>query len=238
MTLVATAMQSAMVARAVSQGLIDQPPHFALSRVYGVIAKGVDTTLKDPTATEITVEYTGQPCTSPPCVGGPVTSVSGLDQDRFYPLVQAQTTHSGPYSVPFYYGIGGVIEYFALNATLSDIPVPTGLGGVGVLAAGGLVFDAGECFDNMKSEAESEDIMVVNLAHLGGNPAGTIEDPTDGTILSLGDLFVQAEKLLQAIADQLTVELLLAAKSPIPTYGAINPTDPPIVAATVTTIIT
>ena len=235
MTLTATAMQASMVARAIGQGLFDKPPHFALSRVYGVIAKGVVTTLLDPIATILTVTYNGQPCTVPPCTGGPTISVTGLDASRYYPLVQTQTTHNGAYSVPFYFGIGGVIEYFAPSVTITDVPVPTGTGGNGVLAAGGLVFDATTCFNNMKSEAAAEDIMVVNASHLGGNP--TIQDPTTGVPLSLGDLFVQAEKLLQAVSAQLSVELLLASQATIPTLGAFNPLDPPIPPTTTVTAI-
>lgn len=231
-------MSAAMVARAAGQGLIDQPPHFALSRVYDVIARGVVTTLFDPIATVITVTYTGRPCIAPPCIGGPVLGVNSLDPDRYHPLVQTQSLHTGPHSSKFYFGIGGIVDYFALNVTLTDPLAPTGTGGNGVLAPGGLVFDATECFNNMKSEAALEDIMVVNLVHLGGNPTGTIQDPTTGAPLSLGDLFAQAEILLHAVADQLTAELLIAEQPTIPSNGAINVLDPPIILPSVTTLIT
>lgn len=239
MVLTDAAMTAAMLARAVTQGLVDRPPHFALSRVYSVISKGVVTTLLDPAATVITVNYTGKPCITPPCIGGPTVGWTGLSDARYYPLVQTQALHFGPFSVPFFFGIGGIISYLAPTVTMTDPLAPTGTGGTGVLAAGGVVFDASECFNNMKSEAQSEGIMVVDLnTHLGGNPLGTIPDPTTGAILMLGDLFKQAEILLLAVAAQLTIELLFASKVGIITIGPINPLDVPIGSVpTITTIL-
>jgi len=225
-----------MLARALGAGLFDKPPHYALSRVYSVISKGVVATLLDPSATVITVTYTGQPCTAS-CTAGPTVGWSNLDPERYHPLVRAQSLHIGPYATSFYLGLGGVVEYLAPNVTMTDAIAPTGTGGTGVLAGGGVVFDATECFNNMKTEAETEDIMVVNLDHLDGDPLGTIEDPTTGATLSLGDLFVQASLFLHAVADQLTVELALATKTGIQTFGPVNPSDPPVILPTVTTIL-
>lgn len=230
-------MTTLMVSRATSQGLIDLPPDFNLTRMYRVIAKGVVTTLLDPASTVITVNYTGKPCVVPPCIAGPVAGVSSLDESRFWNAVKTTSLHSGPYSIPFYYGIGGIIEYFAPTVGITDLLAPTGTGGVGVLAASGVVLDPIDCYDNIKAEAESEDIMVVNeITHLGGDPFGTIPDPTTGVPLSKGDFFVQAGILANAVATNLALELTFATKASIPTTGTINVLDPPIAAATITSV--
>lgn len=236
MVLDPVSMTASMIARATTGGLIDAAPNFGLSRVYSVIAKGVVTTLLDPVSTVITVEYTGKPCVVIPCIAGPVTALNGLDPNRYFPLVQTQTLFSGPYATPFFSGIAGIIEYFAPTVTLTDLLAATGTGGTGVLSPGGVILNPTDCFNNIKDEAETEDIMVVNLAHLGGNPLGTIPDPTTGAPLSLGDLFIQAGLLIQAVSDQLAAELLFATKAGIPTTGTINPLDLPIVASTITSV--
>lgn len=229
-------MSAAMLARAVSGGLVDTPPNFALSRIYNVMARGVVATLIDPTAVVVTVSYTGNE--AQPILTGVATSIGwdNLNPDRYHPLVLAQTTFTGLYSVPFFSGIGGIVEYAALNVTMTDVAAATGTGGTGVLTPGGVVLNANKTFDNMEAEAVLEDIMVVNLAHLGGNPGGTIQDPTTGVTLGLGDLFIQAETLLKAVADQLTVELAFASKSGIPTIGATTAT-PLAGVPTITTVL-
>jgi len=205
--------------------MFDKPPNFALSRVYLVIAKGVVTTLLDPASTIITVSYTGQPCVVPPCVAGPVIGLGNLDPERYWPLVQATALHFGPFSTGFFFGLGGIIEYLAPTVGLTDQFAPTGTGGIGVMG-GGIALNPVDLFDNIKSEAASEDIMVVNLAHLNGDPFGTINDPTTGAPLNLGDLFVQAGILLNAISANLAIELVFGNKAGIPTTGIVNPTDP------------
>jgi len=236
MVLDPTLMAASMITRATTAGLIDAPPHFGLSRVYSVIAEGVVTTLLDPASTVITVEYTGKPCTVIPCIAGPVVALDGLDPSRFFPLVQTQSLFIGPFATPFFNGIGGIIEYFAPSVTLTDLLAATGTGGTGVLSPGGVILNPTDCFDNIRDEAVAEDIMVVNLDHLGGNPLGTIPDPTTGVPLSLGDFFVQAGILVTAVTTQLAVELLFATKAGIPTNGTVNPLDPPIVASTITSV--
>jgi hypothetical protein len=237
MTIDPIGMSAAMLARALTMGLFDKPPHFALSRVYSVIAKGVATTLLDPSSTVVTVTYTGKPCTVPPCTAGPTVGWSGVDPERYWPLVQTTALHFGPFSAGFFFGIGGIVDYLAPVVGMTDLLAPTGTGGIGVLGGGGVILNPTDCFDNIESEAASEDIMVVNLAHFGGNPLGSINDPTTGAPLMLGDLFVQAQILLNAIASQLAVELLFATKTGITTAGTINPLDLPIVAATITTTL-
>ncbi len=227
-------MATNMLGRATSMGLIDRPPNFALSRLFDVISKGVTTKLIDPTARiPISVTYTGLTCI-PPCLGGPVLGVNGLDASRYQTAVTAQSLFTGVSSAPFFFGIAGIVDYFLANVTLTDLLPATGAGGNGVMSPGALSYTSTDFFDEMESEAASEDIMVVNAAHLNGNP--TIPDPTTGVPLSLGDLFVQAGILLQAIADQLSIEILNATQPLIPTTGAT--VIPPIVLATLTTLVT
>jgi len=233
--LVATAMQALMVGRALSQTLFDKPPHYALSRVYGVLAKGVVNTLIDPAAVIVTVAYTGFAIVPPPPWVGLGTGWSNLDQDRFYPAVQTLTLHAGPLSVPFYFGVGGIVEYLKLAPVMTDLLPLTGVGGTGTLIS--VILDPVALFDNIKAEAEAEGIMVVDVTtHLGGNPLGTIPDPTTGILLSEGDLFVQAEALIQGVATQLPVELLFATNSAIVTTGAVG-IVPVAGATTITTLI-
>ena len=236
MALLPTAMAVTMLGRATSMGLIDQPPNFALSRVYDVIARGVTTTLLNPLSRiPIVVSYTGLGCI-PPC-SATALGVLSLDPDRFQTAVTAATVFVGPFSVPFFFGIAGIVDYFAPTVTLTDLAPATGSGGNGVMAAGGLAYISTDFFDNMKSEAASEDLMVVNLAHLGGNPLGVIADPTTGAPLSLGDLFVQADILLQAIASQLTIELAFANQPTIPSIGPTAPPPPVVNLPTITTLV-
>ncbi len=237
MVLIPTAMAATMIGRATSMGLIDAPPNFALSRLFSAVAEGVTTTLLDITARiPIVVTYTGLACTGV-CTGGPVIGVMGLDPDRYQTAVTVQSLFIGPFSAPFFFGIAGIVDYFLNTVTIVDlIGATTGAGGNGVMAAGALLFDPTALFDNMKSEAASEDLMVVNLAHLGGVPTAMIPDPTTGVPLALGDLFVQAEILLHAIADQLSIELALATQPTIPSIGPVA-IPPPIVAPSVTTIL-
>lgn len=225
-----------MLTRALSQGLFDKPPHFALSRIYGVLAKGVINTLLDPLATIVTVNYAGFQLIPPGLATG--TGLSGLDQDRFYPLVQTATLHVGPFSIPFYFGIGGIIEYLKTAPTFTDLFPLVGTGGTGQLLAGGLLVNPSDLYDNLKAEAESEGIMVVDLfTHLGGNPLATIADPTTGAPLGLDDLFVQAELLISAIAAQVPVELAFGTNTAITPTGAVNPLAPTS-GFTITTLIT
>jgi len=233
-------MTSTMVARALAQGLFDKPPLFALSRVYAVMARGVITALQSQASTVVTVSWTGRPCTGAPgtCIGGPVTGWNDLDPDRYSPLVQGQALHFGPSSVPFFFGVGGIVDYITANVTMTDPLCPNG-DGTGNMAGGGVVLNATDVFDEMEAEAASEDIMVVNLVtHLGGNPLGMINDPTTGTPLGLGDLFSQAAILLAAVADQLTIEVLNATKPGIPAVGPFNASDPIGTIPSVTTVIT
>jgi len=236
MVLIPAAMSAQMLGNATSMGLIDQPPNFALSRLFDVISKGVTTTLLDPTArVPLLVNYTGLGCI-PPCTATAL-GVNGLVPSRFQTAVTAASLFTGPSSAPFFFGIAGIVDYFAPNVTLFDPLAPTGVGGNGVMAAGALAYTPTEFFDNMESEAVSEDIMVVNLAHLGGNPLGMINDPTTGAPLGLGDLFVQAGILLNAIASQLTIELLFAAQPLIPSTGAVALPPPLVNFPSLTTVI-
>ena len=230
MALVASAMQATMLARAVSQGLVDQPPHFALSRVYGVIARGVVETILSHEFVA-TVFYTGQPAVT---FGTAIdTGLDGLDADRFANLCLAASAFSGPFSVPFFHGIGGVIEYLAPNVALRDFFAPTGNGGLGTLSSGGVVVDGSALFDNLESEAIDEDIMVVTPTyHTQPTP-----DPITAVPLFFGDLFSQADVLLRAIANTFVDEMLQATKLNIPTFGdAAPPPAPPISVPTITMI--
>jgi len=236
MVLLPTAMAVTMLGRATGMGLIDQPPNFALSRLYDVIAKGVTTTLLNPLSRlPITVSYTGLGCI-PPCTATAL-GVLSLDPDRFQTAVTVASLFVGPFSVPFFFGIAGIVDYFAPTVTLLDLFPATGSGGNGVMLAGGLAYISIDFFDNMKSEAASEDLMVVNLTHLGGNPLGMIPDPTTGAPLSLGDLFVQSNILLQAIAAQLTIELAFANQPTIPSIGPTAVPPPLVGVPTITTLV-
>lgn len=232
-----------MVQRAASMGAFDrplpppEPPEGTLTRTYLLIARGIVETLQDPLSTIITVIYgPGQPAV-PVGLAGPVSGLDGLDGERFWPLVQNSAGHLGPFSMPFFFGLGGVVEYFKDNVQMTDILVPTG-NGVGNLAAGGLLFNADNCFDNMAQEAADEEIMVTRVGvHVSEDPLDFIRDPTTQDKLFAGDLFKQSEILLQAIAAQLAVELLLATKTAIPVTGLFVPIVPPITAPTVTSIL-
>lgn len=235
-------MAATMVARAVSQGLVDAPPHFALSRVYSVIARGVVETLLEQTSTIVTVLYTGQPA-----IGfGTATAVgvTGLDGARYGTTCQNLAGYFGPFAGGFFFGLGGVADHISAAVQLTDLLVPTG-NGTGLLSPGGLLLNPDDCFDNMKSQAAAEGIMVVKLktvpddgtGHLD-DPLGSIEDPITSEDLFLGDLFTRAEILLQAVANGLAAELLFATRAGIPVVGAFNPVDPIIAAPTITTLLT
>jgi hypothetical protein len=201
-----------------------------------VIAKGVVTTLQDPVATIITVLYSGQPAVTFG-LAGPTIGLNDLDPDRFHPTTKPPT-HIGPQSVQFFTGMAGIIDHITPSVTMTDVFAPTGTGGTGVLAT--LVVDPSALFDNMKDEAEAEDIMVVNVnTHLGGDPMAQIPDPTTGTLLDEGDLFVQASILLTQMSIALPAELLNATQNAITTTGAFLPlpTPPLVNTPTVTTFI-
>jgi hypothetical protein len=203
-----------------------------------VIAKGVVATLLDPAETIVTVLYSGPPAVT---VGlaGPTTGWNDLDPDQFWPTTQPPT-HTGPFSIAFFTGMAGIIDHIAPNVTMTDFFAPTGTGGTGQLTAGGVLLSPTTLYDNMKAEAESEDIMVVNVnTHLGGDSGGTIADPTTGAPLGEGDLFVQADVFLTLLSTALPAHLLNATNSAIITIGAIIPLAPPLVnVPTVTTILT
>jgi hypothetical protein len=134
--------------------------------------------------------------------------------------------------------MAGIIDHITPSVTMTDVFAPTGTGGTGVLAT--LVVDPSALFDNMKDEAEAEDIMVVNVnTHLGGDPMAQIPDPTTGTLLDEGDLFVQASILLTQMSIALPAELLNATQNAITTTGAFLPlpTPPLVNTPTVTTFI-
>jgi len=228
-------MSAQMLVRATSLGLFDKPPHFALSRSYNLIARGVVESLLDPSITRLLVTYTGQPAIGI-ATAGPTSGFTGLDVERFWPLIQTASGFFGPFSLPFFYGLGGIVEHIIPNVLLFDPLVPVG-NGTGILAPGGVVFDGDACFENMHSEAVSEQIMVVRLVEHVPTPIDTVEDPITSEELELGDLFSRPEILLRAIGAQLTVELLLATRAGIVPTGAFNPLSPPLTGVTLTTLL-
>lgn len=236
-------MQATMLTRAVGAGLIDQPPLFALSRVYGAIARGIILTLLDPLAVIVTTIYgPGQPAI-PFGVGGPATAWDDLEPDRYALLAQATAGYFGPFAVPFFTGLSGIIEHIAALVTTLDLLTPTGTG-VGIIAPGGVILNPDTCFDNMAVEAALEGLMVVRLKTGPDDPLGhvdtpdqTLADPITGEPLGVGDLFSRAEILLQAIAISLTAELLFARRTGIPVAGPFNPIAPPITAPTITAVV-
>lgn len=236
-------MQAAMLARAVGAGLIDKPPYFALSRIYGVVARGIHLTLLDPLATIITTTYgPGQPAT-PFGTAGPAVGWDDLEPDRYALLTQTTAAHFGPFALPFFTGLSGAIEHIAASATTLDLFAPTGTG-TGIISPGGVILNPDTCFDNIESEAAAEKLMVVRLKANPSDPLGhvdspvqTMSDPTTGAELGVGDLFSQAEILLQAITTSLTAELLFARRTGIPVAGPFNPIAPPIVAPSITAVV-
>ena len=239
------AMTNVMLARAFSKGLFNAPPEFGLSRTYFTIAKGIVQAILDPTATIITVAYgPGQPLVTPPVfpilpggLAGPVVGLTGLDAETFWPLIQVACGYFGPYSEPFFYGLGGIIDYLQPTVQMTDLYAPTGTG-VGTLAPGGILFDADKCFDNMHDEAVAQQLMVVRLLVHLSDPLGTYSDPITQLPLGLNDLFSRAEILLKASAIQMASELLKASKIGIPVVGAFLPLPvPPIVGATITSVL-
>jgi hypothetical protein len=116
---------------------------------------------------------------------------------------------------------------------MTDFLAPTGTGGTGALAAGGVVLDPLETFNKIHAAAIAEDIMVVNAAHLNGNP--TFPDPTTGAPLSLDDLFVQAGIFITAVSTALTAELLNATRPGIATSGGTSVV--PFSGPTITTVL-
>lgn len=241
MVLDPAAMATTMIARAIAHGLVDQPPYFGLSRTYKVIATGVVKTLLTPVKTLTTATYTGQPV-APPTIFGTATiqSVSGMDSGQFRDRTLAASLFTGPFSIPFFEGIAGIVDYFQPTVTLLDLFVPIGSVGTGLVLAGGIVMDAAACFDNMHKAAIDDGIMVVRTDyHLNGNPNGTFTDFVTQQNLKKDDLFSQPGVLLLAIATQLQVEIAKAHQEAIPVVGNFfpDPPIPPITAATITTIL-
>ena len=225
-----------MIVKATGAGLIDQPPLFGLSRTYNVIAKGVVQTLLNPTETLLTVLYgPGQPALGV-SVAGPAIGFSGLDPDRYATACLGGTAWTGIGSLPFCTGLSGIVENFRAAASVTDLLTPTG-NGVGNLTSGGIIFDADACFEHMKDEATADSIMVVVLGVHTSDPLGTIEDPTTGAELEVGDLFSQAEVLLRTVSTLLAVELLFGQRLGIPVVGAFNPLDLPIISPTITAVL-
>lgn len=240
MVLDPTAMLAAMLARATSNGLIDRPPNFGLSRVYKAIATGVAQTLITPVETLTTATYTGQPV-APPTIFGTATiqGVTGMEQDKFRDRTMAASLFVGPAAVPFFEGISGLIDYIQPGVTLLDLFVPVGSQGSGVVIAGGIVMQTAACFKNMHDAAIDDGIMVVRQdLHLNGNPNGTFTDLITQEPLSKDDLFSQPRQLLLAVASQLQIELAKAHREGIPVTGNFFPNPvPPITAATITTVL-
>src|SRR5581483_11640132 len=112
MALVPSAMQATMLARALAAGLFDKPPHFGLSRTYGVLAKGVIQTAITPLATLTMVSYTGQPVVAPATGVATVQGVTGMDRDGFRDRAMAASLFLGPFALPFFEGVAGIVDYF------------------------------------------------------------------------------------------------------------------------------
>lgn len=239
MALVPTAMQATMLARALAAGLFDKPPNFGLSRVYGVIAKGLVRTAVTPAETITTVSYVGQPIVPPALGTATVQGVTMMDRDQFKNRCVVASLFLGPASVPFFEGIAGIVDYFMPTVTLLDLFAPIGSQGQGTLLPGGIVFDAVACFANILDEAKSEKIMVVEVdVHLGGNPDGVTQDPVTQETLHAGDFFSQARQLVLAVSSQFQVEVAKAQQPSIPVAGLfLPPPIPPITASTITTVL-
>lgn len=229
-------MTAGMVNRAVAQGLINKAPTFGLSRTYAVMAKGVVKTLLDPISTVVSVFYgPGKPAIGFG-VAGPTLGLQDLSPDRFAPLAQLGALHLGLFSVPFYSGIAGIVEHIQSAVIMTDFFVPTATG-TGTLVEGGVVLNADDCFENMKTEALFDGIMTVQEGvHI---PSGqtTIPDPTTGIPLSVGDLFSQSELMLRSVSINLALELLFATRDGILVVGASDPFSTPISGATITTFL-
>jgi len=243
MALSAEAMAAVCLARAVSNGLVDQPPHFALSRTYLVVCRGIVASLTDPEDVVVTVGWgPGQPALPNPALGGlpfgigTAVALDDLEAERYWPNVHATTLFSGPFATPFFNGFGGIIQYLAATITLTDLFVPVGNGG-GSLAQGGIVLNPLNCLNKMHEEAKAEELMVVVLERHIQEPEGTIPDPITQQPLGLGDLFSQAQILLTSVAINLAAELLNATQPGFAVVGVTNPLDPPISGATITTAI-
>ena len=210
MALEPTTMVAQMLARAVSQGLIDTPPYFGLSRTYSIIARGIIEALLSQTSTVVTVVYgPGQPAIGFG-VAGPTVGWDGLDPERYWPLIQTATGYFGPQAQPFFFGLGGVVEHIQQSVIMNDFFVPTG-NGVGLLSPGGVLLNADDVFDEMHEAAVAEGLMVVRLkagpddilGHVS-DPLDTFADPITGDPLAVGDLFTRAEILLRAASIQLS----------------------------------
>lgn len=237
-------MSAAMLARALAGGLFDKPPHFALSRTYGVLATGAVSALLNPLSTVVSVAYgPGQPASPTPAFpipgGGSATALGmdDLEPDRFAAAALAASGFFGPFSPSFFTGVGGMIEYFEPAVGFQDFYPPTATG-FGTLGPGGLVLDANAVFLAMKEAAQQAQIMVVVLGVHTNDPDGTIPDPTTGFPLGVGDLFVQAEILLRAVSTTFSAELLFGKRLSIPVVGSFLPLPvPPVVGATITTVL-
>jgi len=237
-------MSAAMLARALAAGLLDQPPNFALSRVYSVLAAGAVQALLDPLSTIVSVVYgLGQPAAPSPAFpipgGGSATALGmdDLEPDRFAASALAASLFFGPFAPSFFTGIGGMVEYFKPTVGFLDLYTPTATG-FGNLGPGGLVLNPDAVFTAMRDAAEAAGIMVVILGVHTDDPDGTILDPTTGFPLGVGDLFVQAEILLRAVSTTFAAELLFGKRLTIPVAGSfLPPPIPPVAGATFTTVL-
>ena len=237
-------MSAAMLARALAGGLFDQPPNFALSRVYSVMATGAVQALLDPLSTVVSVAYgPGQPASPAPAFpipgGGSATALGmdDLEPDRFAAAALAASLFFGPFAPSFFTGIGGMVEYFEPAVGFQDFYPPTGTG-FGILPPGGLVLNPNAVFQAMWDAAAAADIMVVVLGVHTNDPAGTVPDPTTGFPLGVGDLFVQAGILLRAVSTTFAAELLFGKRLSIPVTGSfLPPPIPPIAGATISTVL-
>jgi hypothetical protein len=222
MPLVAAAMGADMLSRAVSKGLIDAPPYFALSRIYNAVATGIVKTLQA-AATVVTVQWTGFVPVGASI--GTANSISGPDPDGYGTDTQTEAGHTGPFAPPFYYGLGGVIDYIKPNISFVDLLCPVAAGGAGVLVS--IVVPISECHDNIVA-AMPDDFLCKN-PNPPGCPDGSVRAPPP-RFVPFNYVYYEMDQMIKAASHQLAVYLLHPTQTTwtmtgVPTIAPISTTD-------------